>query len=48
MLRPILLFSALVVMYALLARNGASQAAVALTIGGAFVAGLILTLVKDS
>jgi len=48
MLRVTLLATALVLMYALLAQNGASQAATALTIGGAFVAGLILTLVQDS
>lgn len=48
MLRLTLLTAALVVMYTLLSENGASQAAIALTVGGAFVAALILTLMQDA
>jgi hypothetical protein len=48
MFRVSMLVALLVFAYALMTKSGVSQAAVALTVGGGFVAALILSLLHDA
>ncbi len=48
MFRVSMLVAFLVLAYALMTKGGASQAAVVLTVGGGFVAALILSLLSDA